>query len=164
MTPLYSAATLGKENCVRMLLAHDGIDANIPNESGRTPLYSAAREGHLGCVEMLLVGHAGQFPPSALWAASSQLYSTHARQYIEKYSGVRFCVGGATLPTTATLSFSTIILASVSGLFTTHTAALSTPGMHLQRGATECWGAQSEAVLHCDIIVASQCGIVAALL
>jgi hypothetical protein len=90
MTPLYSAATLGKENCVRMLLAHEGIDVNIPNESGRTPLYSAAREGHLGCVEMLLVGHAGQLPPPP-YLRRRRSRTTHTSRHcgvIEHHCGV----------------------------------------------------------------------------
>jgi hypothetical protein len=52
-TPLHRAASLGKADVVRALLA-SGADVNLPNSYEETPFYIACYGGHTGVVEQLL--------------------------------------------------------------------------------------------------------------
>lgn len=52
--PLAQAATWGRTAVVRLLLAQDAIEVNLPDDIGDTALACAAKEGHVGAIEALL--------------------------------------------------------------------------------------------------------------
>jgi CDK inhibitor PHO81 len=51
-TPLFHAASEGREECLRMLL-ENGADLEALDEKGLTATYYATWEGHLGCMDLL---------------------------------------------------------------------------------------------------------------
>ncbi|KAK3316864.1 ankyrin repeat-containing domain protein [Apodospora peruviana] len=53
-TPLHLAAEKNREDIALQLLAHNDMNANIADESGRTALHVAARLGYVGMIEFLL--------------------------------------------------------------------------------------------------------------
>ena len=53
-TPLVWAASNGHEEVVKILLEHEGINPDQPDDFGTTPLSHAAEEGHEGVVKILL--------------------------------------------------------------------------------------------------------------
>jgi len=77
-TPLLWAAKNGHDGVAKLLLEHEDIDPNKPNNCGSAPLLWAANNGHEGVVKLLLsrkdvdpnrLGHDGQTPLySAAWA------------------------------------------------------------------------------------------------
>lgn len=44
----------GHEQIVQLLLDHDKVDPNLPNNYSRTPLYAAAMAGRKAIVQLLL--------------------------------------------------------------------------------------------------------------
>eukprot|EP01117_Protostelium_nocturnum_P018971 TRINITY_DN8069_c0_g1_i1.p1 TRINITY_DN8069_c0_g1~~TRINITY_DN8069_c0_g1_i1.p1 ORF type:complete len:453 (+),score=103.04 TRINITY_DN8069_c0_g1_i1:51-1409(+) len=53
-TALQTACMYGKEEMVKVLLAHSQIDPNVADNNGVTPLHCACFYGSVGCVKMLL--------------------------------------------------------------------------------------------------------------
>jgi len=51
-TPLFHAASEGRDDCLRTLL-ETGVDATVIDEKNLSALYYATWEGHLGCMEIL---------------------------------------------------------------------------------------------------------------
>jgi len=56
-TPLIWAADSGQAECVSLLLATDGVDANARGFLGATACSRASRKGHAECLRVLLAGH-----------------------------------------------------------------------------------------------------------
>jgi len=57
-TPLYNAASLGREDVVQVLLDR-GADVNLTNKAGATPLHAAVVNGYTA-VSTLLKSHGGK--------------------------------------------------------------------------------------------------------
>ncbi|MDP0588885.1 MAG: ankyrin repeat domain-containing protein [Candidatus Endonucleobacter bathymodioli] len=53
ITPLHWAAMVGKIECIRTLLAVEGIEINIKDKDGLTPLQVAEKEGNTECADIL---------------------------------------------------------------------------------------------------------------
>ena len=79
MPPLILASHLGHEGVVRILLSHEGVDANQPTATtagrpGTTALAAASAQGHLGVVALLLALDGVELAPRpgcvhAIWTA-----------------------------------------------------------------------------------------------
>ncbi|PMD61429.1 ankyrin, partial [Hyaloscypha bicolor E] len=53
-TPLISAASNGKVDVVKLLLAVDRVEPDLKDRTGRTPLFYAAKNGNKAIIELLL--------------------------------------------------------------------------------------------------------------
>jgi ankyrin repeat protein len=77
---LVSAASMGSEEIVRLLLRH-GADPNITTESNQTPLLLAAHYGHVGIAKLLIASGAdvnlseSRYGHTALVSAAQQGHS-----------------------------------------------------------------------------------------
>ena len=91
-TPLYEAASLGRTECVKLLIA-SGADVNKADKEGRTPLYWAAVGDHAECVELLIasgadVNKADKDGETPLYHAASGGHTECVKQLIEAKADV----------------------------------------------------------------------------
>ena len=77
-TPLYTAAKMGRDRCVELLVANPHVIVDLVDSYGHSPLYIAANMGEDGCVALLLadprvdVNLAGSDGATPLYTAANQ--------------------------------------------------------------------------------------------